>query len=172
MPTINLTQTYPTQPVSLRHRVGLALCDALRTISKSGGHPWDVREESVTTDPTNILLTPVHNLPFFVVEPTDQGDREYQPASQVRESHVFAITCRMDAVNALYDARVSLGEQLAASIEMVLGADPTLGLTAYGVSDCRTRPHTIITTTGPDCMVMLLMMVEVRQHREYGRPNG
>lgn len=143
------------------------LATTLRSMTVAGGYGWDVKASSVVLDPDNIFDVPETALPFFIVEPSDGGTRQFQPALQLYDIFLAVITARVDATGADPSRRYTIGSQLAADLEKVL----TVDLERSGLSaDTRLRQPQIFTSMSGEQPVIVVQRVETRIYRTFGAP--
>ncbi len=140
---------------------------ALRAISTAAGYGWTVRADSVALDVCNIFDVPVEHLPFFIVEPTDDGQRTFEPAMQLEDEFVATLTCRVDAKGEGADRRNTIGLQLAADIEKALTLDVERGGLA---ADTRLRKPQIYSSASGEQTVIVVQRVVMKLFRTYGVP--
>lgn len=153
--------------ISKRDDVLDAICAALRAMTTGGGYTYTVRAASVVRDPVNILAVPDTNLPFFVVEPSPQGDTRYMPANQVQHDFAVLVTARITAPGIAPDRKSKAWERLIADLEKALTVDITLGGLC---SDVRLGEPSPLTGVGPDNIVIVTQPLTVKLWRTYGRP--
>lgn len=152
---------------SVRQRIIEAVRDRLRLIAGAAYHYPLTHASQVSIDPTDNILT--HNgadLPFYVVEPTPDGGREFFPAMQLVDQLDLNVHVRKDADEGDPAARMTVWENLAADIEVALTQDVTLGGLCYDVRLGTPRPFVGVGSG----IVMLVQPVSVRLHRTYGEP--
>lgn len=152
---------------SIRGAVLDNVCVALRAVTVAGGYRWDVRAESVQTDPMNPLTVPLDKLPFFLVEAAPTGQREFQPANALKEYFRLVITAVAMAEGLAADRKTAVGEALAADVERALCVDIERGGLC---SDTRVLVPEIIVGLGTDNKVVLVQEIECRIHRDHGAP--
>lgn len=139
----------------------------LRMISVADGYGWNVKPSSVVLDPVNIFDLPDTALPFFIVEPTDDGDRDFHPAYQLTDDFVFVITARIDIKGDDPNARIIVGSRLYADIEKVL----TVDIERSGLaSDTRLRKPAIFTSMSGDQSVIVVQRGSCKLYRTFGEP--
>jgi hypothetical protein len=139
----------------------------LLTVQEVNGYGFNVGANSVVVDPVNIFDVPPTKLPFFIVEPTDDGDRRFEPAEQLFDEFTFTITARVDASGIDGSRRYTVGGQLHADLERVLTADLTRGGLS---SDTRLRKPQVYTSLSGDNSVIVVQRGACRVHRTYGEP--
>lgn len=144
-----------------------SLQTALRAMTVAGGYLFTVKSTSVVLDADNIFDVSDTELPFFIVEPTDDGSRSFEPALQLEDEFVATITARYDAKGADPDRRNSLGLRLAGEIEKALTVDIERdGLAA----DTRLRKPQIFTSLSGEQPVIVVQRVAMKLFRTYGDP--
>lgn len=140
---------------------------ALRLLTTANGYGFDTHADSVVLDPVNIFDVPETRLPFFIVEPTDAGDRRFEPAMQLHDVFEFVITCRVDAAGDDPNRRYTIGTQLHADIESALVADIERGGLS---SDTRLRKPQVFTSLSGDQTVIVVQRGTCSLHRTFGEP--
>lgn len=151
----------------LRLRLLHSLATALRGIRQADGYYYTVKPESVMLDPVNILTVAATALPVFLVEPSTEGVRTYQPANRLEYAFFASITARVEADSLGASRKTEAWERLLADIERALTRD----ITREGLAiDTRLGEPTPLSTIGPDSMVLVLQPVELRHVRVYGEP--
>jgi hypothetical protein len=140
---------------------------ALRAMTRAGGYRWDVKHESVVLDVCNIFDVDEIRLPFFIVEPTDDGERRFEPAMQLEDEFIATITARVDAIGDGVDRRNTLGLRFAADIEKALTVDIERG--GFAV-DTRLRKPQIYSSAGGEQTVLVVQRVVMKLFRTYGDP--
>jgi hypothetical protein len=150
---------------------------SLRTIRTADGYGWTVKPERVVLDPVNILgLTDCANNPFFVVEPTANGQRLFRPAMQMRDEFEATVMARVDTTGNDPDRRYAAGLRLEADIEQALVRVPSQGGTADPtrgglVTDTRLRKASLFQGAGAtDQTVIIVVPILMPLHRTYGVP--
>lgn len=126
---------------------------------------FPVVSTSVTLDPTINLLTGVGipDLPFYLIEPTPDGEKTYYPAEQLVEVMSVNILGRVDCDPSDPLARVTTWEKMAADLELALEADTTRGGHA-----CDTRLLTPQPFMGPGSnAVILVQPLRITIYRPY-----
>jgi hypothetical protein len=144
-----------------------SLQSALRAMTVAGGYRFDVKTTSVVLDADNIFDVPDTALPFFIVEPTDDGDRQFEPAMQLEDEFIATVTCRHDAKGLDPDRRNTLGLQLAGDLEKAFTVDVERGGLA---TDTRLRKPQIFTSVSGDQPVIVVVRVAMKLFRTYGDP--
>lgn len=121
----------------------------------------------VTLDPTTQILTKgFPDLPFYIIEPTPDGDREFYQAEQIVENFRVNIIGRYDADSDDPITKAETWERIAADLETALEAD----MTRNGLA-CDTRCLTPQPFTGVGSnVVIVLQPVVIKIYRQYGRP--
>lgn len=126
-----------------------------------------VDPDQATTDPTrNVLTWPAANLPVWVLEVTPEGNKDYHPGNQVRETLVVNVVARGQAADVTGNGRMEAWEALAADLERAFAADTTLGGLVY---DLRLKVPTVYAGVGGSDVVVV-QPVEMRTHRRFGQP--
>lgn len=123
--------------------------------------------KQVTLDPTvNLLTQGFPDLPFYVIEPTPDGNREFYQSEQIVDNFVVNITGRYDGDSADPAAKMAIWENIAADLEVALEADMTRGGHA-----CDTRCMTPQPFTGIGSNVVIVVQpVHLKIYRRYGVP--
>jgi hypothetical protein len=121
----------------------------------------------VSIDPTvNVLTRGFPDLPFYVIEPTPEGDRQFFQSEQIKETFIVNITGRYDGDAADPTSKKEIWENLAADLEVALEADMTRGGHA-----CDTRCMTPQPFTGVGSNVVIIVQpVAMTIYRRYGVP--
>lgn len=154
--------TNPRELLVLQH-----LQATLYTLTELNGYGFTVRPGCVVLDPVNIFDVPETKLPFFILEPTDAGDRRFEPSLQLYDEFEFVITGRVDAKGDDPNRRYTLGMQLHADLELVLVGDVERGgLTA----DTRLRKPQVFTSLSGDQSVIVVQRGTCKVHRTFGDP--
>jgi hypothetical protein len=159
----------PEPAKSQRQRIIEALQDALQAIDGvSGLYHYPVAHESqVSIDPTdNVLTVNGADLPFYVIEPTPDGSREFFPAMQLKDEFELNVHARKDCEDGDPVGRVTTWENLVADMEVALTQDVTLGGLVYDVRLGTPRPFVGVGSN----IVIVVQPVTVRLHRTYGEP--
>ena len=154
---------------SQRQRIIEALQTKLRAIDAASGlyHYPVAHASQVSIDPTdNVLTVNGAELPFYVIEPTPDGSREFYPAMQIVDQVEFNVQCRKDCEDADPAARATTWENLIADVEVALTQDVTLGGLVYDVRLGTPRPFVGVGSN----IVVVVQPVTVRLHRTYGEP--
>ena len=155
---------------SLRLRILKAWQTRLQAMSGEAFH-YAARVGTVSIDPTANLLTGVvpGEGPYWTVEPTPEGSRDYYPADQVRDVMRGTVTVRHDIGDVLDPLqRITVAENLIADLEVAIALDYSLGGL---VQDTRLLvPQTLVAVGAP--MVLVIQPWECRFWREYGLPEG
>jgi hypothetical protein len=150
-----------------------ALLAKLQGIRKADGFRLDVKLTSVTALPTEVLLVPPSELPFFyLVFPDVGGRRQFFPASQIRDVLAGMIVARADVASVTDPlAKARLAAHLSADIERAL-VGPTDRAGALGglVVDTRLQPADPLYGLGADPVVIVRQAFAVTRHRGYGQP--
>lgn len=140
---------------------------ALRAIQTADGYGWDVTPSSVVLDADNIFDKSGSQLPFFIVEGSDEGEREFLPAGDLGDEFVAVITARVDAKGLDPDRRNTIGWHLHADIEKALTLDIERGGLA---ADTRLRKPQIFTSVSGDQPVIVVEKAVMKLFRDYGDP--
>lgn len=144
-----------------------AILTRVRSMTVAGGYHFDVKAESVTSDPINVLTVPDPSLPFFLVE-ISPSSREFQPANRIKIKTRLLITFRAMANGTDPTRKTMLGENLYGDLEKAIGADITLGGL---VIDTRLQePDGPMVGMGANNNVFGLAELETTHIREYGIP--
>lgn len=153
---------------SKRRRIIDAILAVLRGMTDESVYHYPVTTpEAVTADPAvNPLTEDNVDLPFYKVEPTPEGRREFFPAMQLVENFRLNIMARYDADTSDPLSRMVVWENLAADLEVALAVDITLGGLAYDVRVLEPQPVIVVGSA----TVVLMQPIEVRYHRTYGVP--
>ena len=158
----------PALTDSIRGKVLDNLCVALRAMTVAAGYHWDVAATSVQTDPVNVLGVPASRRPFFLVEPSPDSRRVYEPANQLEETFHVLITAVVDAEeDGGPDRKVAAGEALAMDLEKALTVDIERGGFCH---DTRLDAPRIIAGLGTDGTVAVEQPLRCPLHRDYGSP--
>lgn len=145
----------------------LDVATALRAMSIATGYGWDVKANSVVLDADNIFDKADTRLPFFIVEPSDDGNRTFEPAMQLDDDFVAVITARVDAKGDDPNRRNTIGLQLAADIEKAL----TVDIERNGLAtDTRLRKPQIFTSMSGEQAVIVVQRISMKINRTYGVP--
>jgi len=144
-----------------------AIAAKLRTMTVAGGYHYDVKATSVVTELVNILTIPETELPFFMVEPTPGGIRDWQPANQIEVILPVLITGRVMANGTASDRKFQAGLNLLGDVERALTQDITLGGLLF---DLRVQPAEPLVGLGNDNQVVVMPEVLCHCHRTYGVP--
>lgn len=155
---------------SNRQLIVEAVQAALRNIAGAAYHyPLGDPASQVSVDPTENLLTRNGaDLPFYVIEPTPDGSREFYPAMQLKSEFEINVQGRKDAETADQAAKLATWENMAADLEVALTQDVTLGGLCYDVRLGEPRPFVGVGSN----IVILVQPVTIRVHREYGVPTS
>lgn len=153
---------------STRLRILKAIQAGLQAIAGGAYHYPVAAATSVTIDPTvNVLTSVPADLPLYIVEPTPDGDRRFDPAMQLVNKMRGTITGRMDMTDVTDPAgRATVWENMAADIELALSADVTLGGLVYDLRLMEPAPFVGVGSG----VVILVQPWEARVHRTYGAP--
>ena len=144
-----------------------ALMNRVRAIQTVAGYHFDVKSDSVVSDPVNIITLPDPLLPFFLVE-ISPSQRQFQPANRIRIDVNFLITGRAMADGTSATRKTEMGEDLFADLEKTIAADPTLG---GQVIDTRMQePDGPIVGMGTNNNVFVVATVQSSYLRVYGSP--
>lgn len=155
-----------SQPLQLA--LVASLRDALLGMTRAAGYSWDVSSDRVVLDYINLVTAVGHcqAAPFFFLEPTREGDRQFLPGRRVREDIVTTITARIDATGAQPGRQFTLGLQLAAELERALTRDLTRGGLAI---DTRLRKPALFPEPGATSQLVLVVQdVVMPVVRPYG----
>ena len=155
----------------LGYQILLNLQEALRGISTGSGYFFSVDSAAVSIDPVDVIeivLGRAASSPFFVIELGVSGRPSYEKASQLLELLPFNVVAFANATNLDPVSRVKTYERLCADIEKALTVDIDRGGLA---TDTRITGKQMQVTTG-SLRVVAVIGLEVRTHREYGKPNG
>lgn len=158
-------------PVALTiSRRGLVLANivaTLQTMSIVGGYAWTVKPESVQTDPRNVMAVAEDECPFFMVEPSPEGPRTFEPASQLRDGFRVLVTAVLFAEGGQATRKTATGETMARDLERLLTRDLSRG--GYA-TDTRVLTPELLVALGADNRVVVVQEVECAIHRTYGEP--
>lgn len=140
----------------------------LRAMSDSSVYHFPVANpEQVTLDPTTQILTKgFPDLPFYMIEPTPDGDREFYQAEQIVENLRLNIVGRYDADSDDPLSKAETWERMAADLETALEADMTRGGYACDTRCLTPQPFTGVGSN----IVIVLQPVVIKIYRQYGRP--
>lgn len=144
-----------------------ALAAKLRAMTIAGGYHYDVKPTSVVTELVNILTVPETELPFFMVEPTPGGMRDWHPANELEVIFPVLITARVMANGTASDRKFQAGLNLLGDLERALTQDITLGGLLF---DLRVQPAEPLVGLGNDNQVLVMPEVLCHYHRTYGVP--
>lgn len=137
----------------------------LQAMTVAGGYHWNVVAASVNIDPTvNPLTVNGIDVPYFSIEPTPTGRKDYYPANQLRELLRVNIIARMDADGVDPGSRLDTIEKLGQDMEKALTVDITCGGAAVDVRLGVMQPVVVVGSN----IVLVIQPVEARLHRSYG----
>lgn len=158
-------------PIALTtSRRGLVLANVvatLKTMSVVGGYSWTVKPESVQTDPRNPMAIAEDEAPFFMVEPSEPAEREFQPANQLREAYRILITAVVFAEGSDRNRRLATAETMLRDLERLLTRDIFRG--GYA-TDTRALEPEFSVGFGEERRVIVAQPIECAIHRTYGEP--
>jgi hypothetical protein len=152
---------------SVRLQVLKNLQTTLQGMTGAGYH-YPVGDNSqVSLDPTvNMLTRGGPDLPFFLIEPTPDGNREFYPSEQIVENLIVNISARYDAASDDPLSKVTVWENLAADLEVALEADVTRGGLVVDTRCSTPQPFTGVGSN----VVILVQPVIMKLYRRYGTP--
>jgi hypothetical protein len=121
----------------------------------------------VSLDPTINLLTHAGpDFPFYLIEPTPDGKKEFFQSEQITEDFVINICGRIDVDTTDPLAKMQAWENIAADLEIALEADMTRGGHA-----CDTRCGVIQPFTGVGSSIVITVQpIVCKIYRRYGIP--
>jgi hypothetical protein len=161
MPTIALTD-------SIRGQILDDLAGALRAMTVAGGYHWNVAWESVQTDEINVLGIESERRPFFILQASPDGVREFEPANQLQERFRVLLTAIADAPEGPSpDRKAATAEALAMDVERAVTVDIRRGGLC---TDTRLQVPEFLMSTGRESAVVMVVELECRIHRVYGSP--
>ena len=157
----------PSDPV--RQLILLNLQTTLQGMTDPASFHFPVpNADAVTLDPTVAILTRgFPDLPFYMVEPTPDGKREFWQSEQITDDFTVNVIGRYDADSADPSSKMKIWEKLAADVEVALEADMTRG---GHVSDTRCAPVQPFTAVGSNIVIVVIPVV-MKIYRRYGRPD-
>lgn len=155
-------------------RRGLVLDNVVATLkglTVVAGYHWTVKPESVETDPRNIMGIPAGDCPYFIVEGSPEGRRDFEPANQLRDALRILITGVFFAEGEAPHRKTAALETMAGDLERLLTRDIYRGGFATD-----TRVFTpeywpaLGGGAGENNRVVIVQEIECAIHREYGEP--
>lgn len=153
--------------VSERAAILESLQAAVRAINGVAPYTYAVKTGSVSLDPTDDVWTvPSTEAPYVVIEPLPEGSRDYQPANQVKDTFLVAITARIDVTGVAPNRRMVAWEAWSADVERAVTVDITRGGHAV---DTRLREPQPLLGVGTN-QVYVRQVAEMRLYRTYGQP--
>jgi hypothetical protein len=153
---------------SVRLKVQKNLQTTLQGMTDAAVYHYPVNSPSqVSLDPTvNLLTKGGPDLPFYLIEVTPDGNREFFPSEQIVDVLTVNIIGRYDGASDDPTSKVTVWENLAADLEVALEADMTRAGLA---SDTRCMTPQPFTGVGSN-IVIVVVPVQIKIYRQYGRP--
>ena len=157
--------------VSRRGQVLDNVVETLRGMRLTGGYHWTVRSESVDTDPRNVMGIAAEECPFFIVEGSPEGRRDFEPASQLRDAFRVMITAVLFAEGTAPHRKAAAGETMAGDLERLLTRDLSRG--GYATDTRVLSPEIMVALGGGGGeanRVVVVQEIECAIHRTHGEP--
>lgn len=155
-----LLQDIRTALLAIRTTNGYTLPDGT-----AGTYGFDVK--GVALDPINIFDVSEAKCPFIICEPTDDGDRQFEPALGLEDTFIATLTCRVDVTGTDPSVRYTTGSRFAADLEIALTQD----IERNGLAcDTRLRKPSIYTSLSADLTVLVVQRVAIKLFRTFGDP--
>lgn len=146
------------------------LQEALLGISIDSGYHHDIAEFAVKLDPNHEVETMIGGQPlrpFLILELLPDRFEYVEKPSRVRVLMPFTIHAVNESDPKLDDALLATYLRLVADVERAIAGDIERGGLATDTRILRRRMHDL----GGE-QVWAMVEGEIREHREYGEPNG